>query len=281
MQPLIPIEKVEVFFDGLLTEPKLNHPEGLAFDAEGNLWCGGEDGEIFRIDPEGKRIELIAETGGFCLGMAFDRGGNLYICDLKKSAVFKLDTRSRQISIFADGNDQMKLTTPNFPVVDHERGCLYVSSSNKNGPGIWKFDLRTGEGGLWYDQPLGFANGMALSLDNNALYVAETFDHRISKIPVDGEGKAGRKEIVAEVEALPDGLAVDSQGRIYVSCYEPSQVLRIGGNGEVELVAHDPEAHTFCHPTNCAFFGDALYASNLGRWHITKVPVGTTGKSLL
>jgi hypothetical protein len=76
-------------------------------------------------------------------------------------------------------------------------------------------------------------------------------------------------------------LAVDGQGRIYVSCYEPSQVLRIGGNGKIELVAHDPEAHTFCHPTNCAFFGDVLYTSNLGRWHITKVPVGAKGKSLL
>ena len=35
MKPLIPIDKFEIFADGL------DHPEGLVFDREGNLWVGG------------------------------------------------------------------------------------------------------------------------------------------------------------------------------------------------------------------------------------------------
>ena len=57
---------------------------------------------------------------------------------------------------------------PNFPVVDGSRNCLYVSDSydpKEQGPGIWRFDLESGEGGLWYDRAMTFANGMSLSPD--------------------------------------------------------------------------------------------------------------------
>ena len=280
MASLVPFEQVEVFFDGIFTDPMLNHPEGLAFDKDGDLWCGGESGEIFRIDKEGKRIELVASTGGFCLGMAFDRKGNLYVCDLKKAAVFRFHPSTGELTLFAGGTPDVPMT-PNFPVVDHERNCLYVSNSVNDAPGIWRFDLDTGSGFMWYDRPLGFGNGMALAPDGNTLYVAETFARRISRIPILADGRPGEKEVVAHVDALPDGLAVDEHGRIYVSCYEPSQVLCINENRTVETVVRDEEAHTLCHPTNCAFSGDNLYTANLGRWHITKIPVGVRGKSLL
>ena len=52
----IPIEDFEGFAEGL------DHPEGLAFDREGNLWAGGEAGQIYRMDPRG-RVEEIANPG--------------------------------------------------------------------------------------------------------------------------------------------------------------------------------------------------------------------------
>jgi sugar lactone lactonase YvrE len=82
---------------------------------------------------------------------------------------------------------------------------------------------------------------------------------------------------VAELPGtVPDGLAFGPDGLLYVGCYEPSQILRIGRDGSVEVVAHDPTAHLLCHPTNLAFRGDGmLIAANLGRWHLTAVE-GTT-----
>jgi gluconolactonase len=47
MDPLLPMERVEVFFDVTFSEPRLRHPEGVAIDKEGNVWCGGEGGEIY------------------------------------------------------------------------------------------------------------------------------------------------------------------------------------------------------------------------------------------
>lgn len=280
MNPIIPIEKAGIFFDGVFTEPRLSHPEGLAFDKEGNLWCGGENGEIYMIDREGKNIKLVACTGGFSLGMAIDQHNNLYVCDNKHSAVFKLNIDTEELSLFATGGLGEKIRVPNFPVVDEKRSCLYVSDSfgfNQIGPGIWKFDLETGKGSLWYKEQMNFANGMVLSLDGNSLFVAETFDRAVSRIPILENGEPGEKQHVATIDGLPDGLGMDKKGNLYVCCYEPSRLYRINSNNEVELLISDPTAHTLCHPTNCAFRGEDLFTSNLGRWHITRFRVGEEG----
>ena len=284
MAPLIPFERSSVFFDGLFSEPRLNHPEGLAIDRDGNVWCGGEEGEIYRIAGDGSRIELMASTGGFTLGLAFDGRGRLYTCDLKHAAVFRFDPASGALDRFATGDADTRLRVPNVPVVDAQRNCLYVSDSfhfQESGPGVWRFDLKTGAGGLWYNRPLRFGNGMALSADKNSLYVAETFARRVVRLPVGADGRAGDAEVfVQDVPALPDGLAFDVAGRLYVACYEPSRIYRAEPDGRLELLIDDSEAHLLCHPTNVAFRGTELFNSNLGRWHITRTDVGIEGLPL-
>ncbi|HZO29140.1 MAG TPA: SMP-30/gluconolactonase/LRE family protein [Chloroflexota bacterium] len=284
MAPVIPIERSSVFFDGLFSEPRLNHPEGIAVDRDGNVWCGGEEGEIYRIAADGSRIELMASTGGFTLGLEFDQHGRLYSCDLKHAAVYRFDPASGSLEQFAAGDGSARMRVPNVPVVDVQRNCLYVSDSyhfQEAGPGVWRFDLDSGAGTLWYDRPLRFANGMALSADRGSLYVAETFARRVVRIPIGADGAAGDAEVfVQDVPALPDGLAFDVDGRLYVACYEPSRIYRADAHGRLELLIDDPEAHTLCHPTNCAFRGTELFNSNLGRWHITRTEVGAEGLPL-
>jgi sugar lactone lactonase YvrE len=284
MPPVIPFERSSVFFDGIFSEPRLRHPEGLAIDAQGNVWCGGEEGEIYRIAADGSSIELMATTGGFTLGLAFDRQGRLYSCDLKHAAVFRFDPATRELVRFATGDGTAGMRIPNVPVVDPLRDCLYVSDSHhfqEAGPGVWRFDLATGAGGLWYDRPLRFANGMALSSDRATLYVAETFARRVVRIPIDADGRAGDVEVfLRDLPGLPDGLAFDLDGRLYICCYEPSRIYRADPDGRVELLIDDPEAHMLCHPTNCAFRGRELFSSNLGRWHITRTEVDAEGLPL-
>jgi len=284
MAAVIPFEQSSVFFDGVFSEPRLNHPEGLAIDRDGNVWCGGEEGEIFRIAADGSRIELIASTGGFTLGMAFDQQGRLYTCDLKHAAVFRLDPASRELTKFATGDGSARIKIPNVPVVDSQRNCLYVSDSHdfqQAGPGIWRFDLETGAGGLWYDRSLRFANGMALSADRGTLYVAETFARRVTAIPIGADGATGEARVFVDaLPGLPDGLVLDTDGRLYVCCYEPSRVCRVSPDGQTEILIDDPEAHMLCHPTNGAFRGTELFTSNLGRWHITRTEVGARGVPL-
>jgi sugar lactone lactonase YvrE len=282
---VLSFDRGSVFFDRTVGPRRLKHPEGIAVATDGAIWCGGEGGEIYRIEPDGSDFSEITSSGGFTLGLAFDAVGNLFACDLAHAVVYRLAPGGRTLEVFARGDGKRMLRVPNFPVVHSRRNCLYVSDShgaNSPGPGIWRFDLTTDEGELWYDGTLNFANGMALAPDRASLYVLESFARRVVRIPIQADGSAGDLQTVVEgVGRVPDGLAFDREGTLYISCYEPSCIYRYPAGGPLELWFADPEAHLLCHPTNIAFRGPELFTSNLGRWHITRIEAGIDGAPLL
>jgi gluconolactonase len=267
--PILSPDRLRVFFDGIWSEPRLSHPEGVAVGPDGWIWCGNQDGDICRIAPDGSRIERVAGTGGFILGLAFDGDRALYACDLKHAAVFRLDLVTGTLArLEAPG-----LRIPNYPIVDRRR--LLVSDSHDSaqpGPGIWSFDLTGGEGRLWCKADFTFANGLAMLPGDEALYVCETFAQRVSRVEIEADGSAGAiRPFVTDLPGYPDGLAFDGEGNLLVSLYEPSRILRVDSAGSVRVLAEDPTAHVLCHPTNIAFDGKRLFAANLGRWHIAAI----------
>lgn len=277
---ILPAARARVFYDGIFDEPKLSHPEGVAVAADGSVWCGNQDGDILRITPDGSAMERVASTGGFTLGFAFDGDTALYACDLRHAAVFKLDLETRGLTKWtAEG-----LKIPNYPCLDKRHHRLLVSDSHafgEPGPGIFAFDLQTGEATLWYDQALNFANGLALAPDGSALYVCETFAPSIARIPINEDGSTGTAEtFAADLPGLPDGIAFDRQGNLVVGCYEPSRILRISPDGTVSLLIEDITAHTLAHPTNIAFRDNTLFTANLGRWHIAAIDMDIGGDTL-
>lgn len=282
MHTVLNISAARIFYDGFLAEPRLDHPEGIAVHRDGSVWCGGEGGQIYRIESDGSSMEEVASSGGFSQGLAFDAEDNLFVCDLKQAAVLRLDAKSGALEKFADGVDGRGINICNH-LAFGPTGELYVSDSNafkEPGPGIFRFEP-DGTGELWYGEPVNFANGLAFSPDGRHLYVAETFGNAVFRIRLEDDGSAGAREEVAKIPGvLPDGLAFDTVGNLYVACYEPSQVLRVSTDGTVARFIGDEEAHLFCHPTNLAFREGTLFTTNLGRWHITAVETDVEGLPL-
>ncbi|MBV9219745.1 MAG: SMP-30/gluconolactonase/LRE family protein [Methylobacteriaceae bacterium] len=278
---ILPMERASVFFDGIFSQPRLQHPEGVAIGPDEWVWCSSENGQILRIAPDGTSIEEVASTGGFTLGLAFEGDRALFVCDLKHAAVFRLDLATRRLARFT----QPGIRIANYPVLDARRGRLLVSDSHAfgtPGPGVWAFDLATGAGELWFAETLDFANGMALTHDGAALLVLESFGRRVLRIAIGAGGKPAGAAVLADgLPGVPDGIAIDDQGQLFVGCYEPSRILRISPDGtRVDVYIEDPTAHLFAHPTNIAFFGSDLFTANLGRWHVTRVRTDTTGRPL-
>jgi len=282
MDTILSLDSAIIFYDGIFDEPaRLSHPEGVAIHVDGSVWCGTENGDIMRIDKDGKSMERIANTGGWIAGIAFDNKGYLYACDIRYGCVYRLDISSQKLNKFST----IDIKLPNYPVIDLKRNALYVSDSYNGvtpGPGIWKIDLTTKCQNLWYGKDLFFANGMCLSLDGNSLFVIESKRQRVLNIPIDGNGNAGEVSVfVDELLEFPDGLSMDVSGNLYVSCYEPSQIYKVSADGnKTEILIKDPEAILISHPTNTAFRGTELFLTNLGRWHISKVNMDKQGVRL-
>ncbi|QOR69689.1 SMP-30/gluconolactonase/LRE family protein [Ruania alkalisoli] len=259
-----------VFHDGTLSEPRLDHPEGVAVHPDGSIWCGGERGQLYRISPDGGQREQVASTGGFVLGVDIDPTGDVYLCDLAHRALYRFAGGLEQLT----GGGARPFVTPNMVRVAPS-GSVYVTDSNvqgEPGPGVYRFD-RDGTGGLWYDRPLDIANGLAVPDDESCVYVVETFASRLVRIPIHPDGGPGPAETVAVMPGvLPDGVTIGPDQMLYVGCYEPSQVLRVDpASGAVTTLVADETAHVLCHPTNVAFRGADLFTSNLGRWHVSVI----------
>jgi gluconolactonase len=82
---------------------------------------------------------------------------------------------------------------------------------------------------------------------------------------------------------VPDGLAFDSLGNLYISCYRPDSIFRLDPEGTLEVLAQDYEGTLMAAPTNIAFCGDNLddlLSANLGRWHISRYNLKASGLPL-
>ncbi|TPI69481.1 gluconolaconase [Mesorhizobium sp. B3-1-3] len=269
-KPLLDMSAARVFFDGIFSNPRVAHPEGVAVHRDESIWCGTETGDLLRLAADGGSVERMGGTDGFLLGIAFDRAGNCFACDLRHAAIFRWDAATGRMERFASSG----IRVPNYPIVDEARGWLFVSDSvgQDNRSGIFRYDLKTGEGGLWFQEPMSFANGMAMAPDGNGLYVVESNAPCVSFVPILGDGSAGDREVVVEgVRNVPDGVAFARDGSLLISCYEPSRIYRWRKQQGLEVLIEDLAATTLAHPTNIAFKGDKLYTANLGRWHITEI----------
>jgi gluconolactonase len=103
---------------------------------------------------------------------------------------------------------------------------------------------------------------------------------------VGDDGAAGAPQLVCELPAatVPDGIAFDDKGALYVACYRPDRVYRLGPDGALETVADDPLGLKLNTPTNVAFVGpalDRLAIANVGEWHILVGDIGVRGAPLV
>ncbi|MCL0031463.1 SMP-30/gluconolactonase/LRE family protein [Dehalococcoidia bacterium] len=275
---LIKTEELGYFVGGFVGEG-LDHPECVSAGKDGEAYAGGEEGQVYRIDTNDKTFNQLGSTGAFVGGIAQDGQGSVYCCC--GPDIVKMTKDGKTSSYPVSGNSGLELA--NYPVFDG-KGNLYVSDS-----GEWKDDngkifrvTPNGKIDIWSEQITTFPNGMALDPSGQYLYVVASLNTpRVERLKINEDGSSGKTENVVSLPGtVPDGLAWDTQGNLYISCYTPSRIYRLAPSGKLEILAEDPEHTMLASPTNIAFCGsnrDILLSANLGRWHITEIMTGVTG----
>ncbi|WP_375591828.1 carbohydrate-binding protein [Chitiniphilus eburneus] len=203
--------------DGPATAATLSFPRGLVFGDDGALYLGNElYGGVKKILPNGI-IKGVMEGGigtSKVFDVALDRDGNVYI---------------------ADGfNWRVQKITPNGDVL------AVTGDFNNHQPGLDNFVPATSVAAF---EP----KGLAIDTGGN-LYIAEAVAHRIRKVSPDGiistiagTGEAGfAGDGGPASEALlnqPQGMAVDSEGAIYIADTGNDRIRRIAPDGTINTVA--------------------------------------------
>jgi gluconolactonase len=260
----------------------LDHPEAVAWGPDQRVYAGGEDGQVYRLGLADRSFEQFAKVaGGFVLGLAHDADGNVYACDDRNACVHKI-TPDGAVSTYAKGNEEQKMRVPNYPAFDDE-GNLFVSDSGdfgaKNGV-IWRV-RPGGQAEIWDRSANGFTNGMCLSADGRALYVAESSPPLISRLEIRRDGSAGERRVIVELpRQVPDGVALDRNGDLYIAMYNPNIIYQHRASGELVTLYDDWEQLKLVAPTNIAFGGadmTILIIASLCGWSIHTAPMAVPG----
>ena len=89
---------------------------------------------------------------------------------------------------------------------------------------------------------------------------------RVDRIKIESDGSGGAVETVVELPmTVPDGVAFDTSGSLYVSMYRPDRIYRLTPSGQLDVLADDFEGTLIAAPTNIAFCGsnrDILLSTN-------------------
>ena len=261
----------------------LDHPEGITTGPDGELYAGGEAGQVYRIDREAAEPVEIANTGGFVLGLCLDAAGMIYLCNMDaKPAVLRVDPATGNIDTWCDSAGGGPLETPNFCSFAAD-GSLYFTDS-----GTEDMDIRNGrlirvppgggDGEVFDLGPLHFPNGMCIDADGNPVFL-ETLTPRLSRV-VDG-----KVELLADlVGNSPDGVTLCADGGFLVAVYYPFRLLYVPPEGgRVDMVLDDPSGIHIPMPTNVTFYDEGLKKlaiGSLGGMVVKGIDLGIAGAPL-
>jgi gluconolactonase len=253
----------------------LDHPEGVCWSpATGSVYAGGEAGQVYRVELEGGFQQVANVDGGFILGLAVDADDVIYASEPNGHHVQRIDlSRDGVAEPYGDS-----MIYPNYPAFDGD-GDLWVSDSGDWGAGNGAL-CRIAPGGHTEQvaTSLDFANGLAVGDEH--VYVIESHRPGVVRVPLAG----GPVEHVVDVpRSVPDGLAFDAEGGLWISLYEPHSVLRMSPGGELETIIDDWTGLDVTSPTNIAFAGpdlDVLVLASLSGWAVKAIDPGVRGRPL-
>jgi sugar lactone lactonase YvrE len=199
---------------------------------EGAVFTGTEDGSIFRISHDGRRIDRVAQTEGRPLGIEIDLDGRLLVCDAHRG-VLRVDTATGTVEQVTDSVAGRKMVFCNNAAIASNGTVWFSDSSTKYGIDRWKDDFvqNTRTGRLLKLAPdgsievvldgLAFANGVALSKAEDFVAVAESGARTVVRRWLTGN-RAGMRDLLCQnLPGYPDNIARGSDGLIWVTIASP------------------------------------------------------------
>jgi len=248
----------------------LQRPEGPVALADGSfLVVEGGRGSVTQIMPGGRSTRIIATTGE-PNGLAVDHDGAIWVADVRPPALIRLTMDGRFDRMLLKYRDEpfmypndlcfgpdgsLYLTDSGFRVDDLEtNGVIRPDWKRLKMDGrIYRIDPKT-LAMEKLDDGLYLANGLAFGPDR-ALYVAETVGGAIYRYEWSG-GKLGPRREFGNVLTKdrddlvgPDGMAFDTNGKLYVAVAGQGDVTVLGRDGGVLERIATPGSF----PTNVCF----------------------------
>jgi gluconolactonase len=257
--------------------------EGPIFDKQGNLYFVNymELGTLGRRTPDGT-VSVWVHTGGQANGLKVDREGKIVVADYGGKRILRVHPLTRAIEVLTSEFEGQRYLGPNDVCLDRA-GNVYFSDptgSSKEKPIGAVYRIRMSPENKVMEvarlaEGLAFPNGLAVSPDQQRLYVAESETNRLLCWDLsEGGTLSGKRTVIEFPTDTLDGIMFDEFGRLWIARWT---------NGTVDVV--DVEAGKLLksypaggsHVTNLCWWGTDLYVTVAGQHSIHRFEVGVRG----
>jgi gluconolactonase len=252
---------------------------------EGTCWFPEEgvlrftdipNSRIHEVDAQGG-VSVWREQSGKANGLGVTPEGDVIACEHQNRRVTRSDT-SGAIQVVAEDYQGLRFNSPNDVIIRSD-GTIYFTdptygldgaAQELSFQGVFRVapDGTVSLVGDTFSQP----NGIALSPDEQILYVTDSDADELHSFPVNADGSTGPGTKMLDTAGTPDGMAVDDGGNLYLTTTAGIDVLRPDGTAWGTIPVNEK-------PSNCAF-GDAdrqtLYIS--AQTSLYKVRLNIPGK---
>ena len=214
---------------GLLEAPRVDAQDRLYFSDVPN-------GGVRRRNPDGK-IDIVIPKRRGVGGMMFNAGGGV-VCTGRGLILFD-ETTGKSRDLFAEWDGKPLMGLNDLTTDDH--GSVYTGSlgfdplsNNAAVPGsLFRVDAPGRATKLW--DGIQVTNGLGLSPDRKLLYHSDSPTQAVWVYDVAADRGVKDRRIFAKLPAgMPDGLAVDADGGVWVAAVRSGEVVHIGADATVK-----------------------------------------------
>jgi gluconolactonase len=204
-------------------------------------WTAGSDAVPFRDPSNGAN------------GNAFDSQGRLYTCEMHARRVTRTNLKDGRVEVLADQWEGKKLNAPCGIAVSKSDHVYFTDPAFGSQQDHRELDFY----GVYHAPPkgplklvaksTGRPHGVAISPNGRVLYVTNADERNIRSYEIDHNGDtSGERVLVAHIDGIPGGLAVDEKGELYVATTKGIELYSADGKPIHTIALHD-------RPSNCAF----------------------------
>lgn len=208
------------------------------------VWSDIPNDRMLRWDEMTGNVGPFREPAGYSNGNTLDAQGRLVTCEHGNRRVSRTE-HDGSVSVIADRFDGKQLNSPNDLVVRSDGSIWFTdpaygidsdyeghrATSEIGRCNVYRCDPATGSVstvGDDFERP----NGLAFSLDESHVYIADSLRNHIRVFSVDEHAVLGTGRLFAECSAGHfDGIRLDDAGRVWaavgdgVHCFDPDGTL--------------------------------------------------------
>jgi sugar lactone lactonase YvrE len=225
-------------------------------DEQALYWVDILGNTVHRYDPAGGKDSTISVSQAVGAARPRERGGLVVAIEDGFAA---LDTATGRLEMLADVERDQPANRMNDGACDSAgrfwAGTMAFEADERAGS---LYRLETDHRVVKVLDGLTISNGIGWSPDDRLMYYIDSHTHNLDVLDFEpASGAAGNRRQLAVIDAdgaLPDGLAVDAEGYIWVALWGGWAVRRYAPDGRLDRVISLPVSQV----SACAFGGPGL-----------------------